>query len=55
MERPLLAEEHMANYRAARALIGKGRNAGEGAAELSKSRATKGAKKSAMKKAKSKM
>lgn len=26
------AEEHMANYRAARALIGKGRNAGEGAA-----------------------
>src|SRR5947207_10308719 len=34
------AEEHMANYRAARALIGKGRNAGEGAAGLSK----KGAK-----------
>jgi hypothetical protein len=26
------AEEHMANYRAARALLGKGRNAGEGAA-----------------------
>ena len=29
------AEEHMANYRAARALMGKGRNAGEGAAGLS--------------------
>jgi len=26
------AEEHMANYQAARALMGKGRNAGEGAA-----------------------
>ena len=43
-------EEHMANYRAARALLGKGRNAGEGAAGLSKS----SAKKSAVKKAKSK-
>jgi len=41
-------EEHMANYRAARALMGKGRNAGEGAAGLSKS----SAKKSALKKAK---
>ena len=30
------AEEHMANYQAARALMGKGRNAGEGAAGLSK-------------------
>ena len=30
------AEEHMANYRAARALMGKGRNAGEGAAGLSR-------------------
>ena len=26
------AEEHMANYQAARALLGKGRNASEGAA-----------------------
>ena len=43
-------KEHMANYRAARALLGKGRNAGEGAAGLSKSSATK----SAVKKAKSK-
>jgi hypothetical protein len=43
------AEEHMANYQAARALMGKGRNAGEGAAGLSKSSAKKGAKKSAMK------
>ena len=43
-------EEHMANYRAARALLGKGRNAGEGAAGLSK----RGAKKSAVKKAKPK-
>ena len=33
------AEEHMANYRAARALLGKGRNAGKGAAGLSKSSA----------------
>ena len=41
------AEEHMANYRAARALMGKGRNAGEGAAGLSKSSAKKGAKKKA--------
>jgi hypothetical protein len=39
----------MANYQAARALMGKGRNAGEGAAGLSKSRAKKGAKKSAVK------
>ena len=29
------AEEHMANYQAARALMGKSRNAGEGAAGLS--------------------
>ena len=43
-------EEHMANYRAARALLGKGRNAGEEAAGLSKSSAKKGA----VKKAKSK-
>jgi hypothetical protein len=42
-------EEHMANYRAARALMGKGRNAGEGAAGLSKSSAKKGARKSAAK------
>ena len=42
------AEEHMANYRAARALLRKGRNAGEGAAGLSK----KDARKSAVKKAK---
>jgi hypothetical protein len=48
------AEEHMANYRAARALLGKGRNAGEGAAGLSKSSAKKGARKSAVKKAKPK-
>ena len=59
-------EEHMANYQAARALMGKGRNAGEGAAGLSrnglreqtaglsKSSAKKGAKKSAVKKAKPK-
>jgi hypothetical protein len=37
------AEEHMANYQAARALLGKGRNAGKGAAGLSKSSAKKGA------------
>ena len=48
------AEEHMANYQAARALMGKGRNAGEGAAGLSKSRAKNGAKKSAVKKTKPK-
>ena len=48
------AEEHMANYQAARALMGKGRNAGGGAAGLSKSSAKKGAKKSAVKKAKAK-
>ena len=41
------AAEHMANYQAARALMGKGRNAGEGAAGLSKSSAKKGAKKKA--------
>jgi hypothetical protein len=35
----------MANYQAARALMGKGRNAGEGATGLSKSSAKKGAKK----------
>jgi hypothetical protein len=35
------AEEHMANYQAARALLGKGRNAAEGAAGLSKSSAKK--------------
>ena len=46
------AEEHMANYPAARALISKGRNAGEGEAGLSKSTAKKGAKKSAVKKVK---
>ena len=43
------AEEHMANYHAARALLGRGRNWGEGAAGLSKSSAKKGAKKSAVK------
>ena len=43
------AEEHMANYQAARAFIGKGRNAGEGAAGLSKSSAKKGARKSPVK------
>jgi hypothetical protein len=43
------AQEHMANYKAARALMGKGRNAGEGAAGLSKSSAKKGARKSAVK------
>jgi hypothetical protein len=48
------AEEHMANYQAARALMGKGRNAGEGATGLSKSRAKKGIKKSAVKKTKPK-
>jgi hypothetical protein len=48
------AEEHIANYQAERALMGKGRNAGEGAAGLSKSSAKKGAKKSAVKKAKPK-
>ena len=42
----------MANYRAARALLGKNRNAGEGAAGLPKSSAKKGARKSAVKKAK---
>jgi hypothetical protein len=39
----------MANYQAARALLSRSRNAGEGAAELSKSSAKKGAKKSAVK------
>src|SRR6267378_6251713 len=48
------AEEHMANYQAARALLGKGRNASKGAAGLSKSSAKKGARKSAVKKAKPK-
>ena len=42
-------EEHMANYPAARPLMGKGRNAGEGAGGLSKSSAKKGGKKSAVK------
>src|SRR5437899_2157273 len=36
------AEEHMANYRAARALMGKGRNAGEGAAGLFKEQREEG-------------
>jgi uncharacterized protein YdhG (YjbR/CyaY superfamily) len=45
-------EEHMANYRAARALLGKGRNAGEGAAGLSKSSTKKGTTKSEVNKAK---
>ena len=44
----------MANYQAARALMGKGRNAGEGAAGLSKSSAKKGARKSAVKKGETK-
>jgi hypothetical protein len=44
----------MANYRAARALMTKGRNPGEGAAGLSKSSAKKDARKSAVKKAKPK-
>ncbi len=35
------AEEHIANYRAARTLLGKSRNAGQGAAGLSKSSAKK--------------
>jgi hypothetical protein len=48
------AEEHMANYRAARALLGKGRNAGEGAAGISKNSANKGAGKSAVKKGETK-
>src|SRR5205823_416618 len=48
------AEEYRDNYQAARALMGKGRNAGEGAAGLSKSSAKKGARKPAVKKAKSK-
>jgi hypothetical protein len=47
-------EEHITNYRAARALTDKGRNGGEGAAGLSKSSAKNGAKKSAVKKAKPK-
>ena len=47
-------EENMTNYQAARALLGKGRNAGEGAAGLSKSSAKKRAKRSAVKKAKPK-
>ena len=35
------ADEHIANYQTPRALLGKGRNAGEGAAGLSKSSANK--------------
>ena len=43
-------EEHMANYyQAARALMGKDRNAGEGAAGLSKSSAKKSAVKNGAK------
>jgi hypothetical protein len=42
-------KEHMANYRAWSALLGKRRNAGKGAAGLSKSSAKKGATKSAAK------
>ena len=42
------------NYQVARALFGKGRNAGEGAAGLSKSSAKKNADNSAVKKAKPK-
>jgi len=45
----VFAEEYMANYQAVRALMGKGRNAGEGAVGLSKSSANKGARKSAVK------
>jgi hypothetical protein len=37
--------EHIANYRAARALLGKGRNTGEEAAGLSKNSAKKRAEK----------
>ncbi len=55
------AEEHMANYQAARSLMGKGRKAGEGAAGLSRTgcAATAGlskssARHSAVKKPKSK-
>jgi uncharacterized protein YdhG (YjbR/CyaY superfamily) len=47
------AEEHMANYQAARALMGKGRNAGEGAAGLSRNglrKQTAGLSKSSAKK-----
>jgi hypothetical protein len=47
-------KEFMANYRAARALLGKGREAGEGAAGLSKSSAMKDARKAAVKKTKPK-
>jgi hypothetical protein len=39
------AEEHMANYRAARALMGKGRNAGEGVAGLFKEQRQEGRQK----------
>ena len=48
------AEKHLANYQAARALMSKGRNAGEGAAGLSKNSANKGARKSALKKGETK-
>jgi hypothetical protein len=45
-----LGVEHIQEiHQAARALLGKGRNAGEGAAGLSKSSAKKSARKSAMK------
>ena len=43
------AAEHVANYEAPRALLGKGRNAGEGAAGLSKSSAKKSAVKNGAK------
>jgi hypothetical protein len=45
----VFVEEDMANYQAARALMGKGRNAGEGAAGLSKSSAKKSAVKNGAK------
>ena len=46
------AEEHMANYQAARALMGKGRNAGDASGRAFKEQRKKRAKKSAVKKAK---
>ncbi len=45
------AEEHMANYRAARALLGKGRHAGEGAAGLSKKKKRPGFPRAAQRRA----
>ena len=42
-------EEHITNYRAARALMGEGRNPGKGAAGLSKSSAKKSAVKNGAK------